>query len=93
MICILTIYYSVNNIEKDEVGWACSTYGRQKRFMQGFGWERRERDHLEDVSVGGRKILSGSSRSVMWGMDWNDLAKDKDRWSALINAVMKLRVP
>jgi len=27
------------------------------------------------------------------GMDWIDLSQDKDRWRALVNAVMKLRVP
>jgi hypothetical protein len=26
-------------------------------------------------------------------MDWIDLAKKKDRWMAVVNAVMKLRVP
>ena len=29
----------------------------------------------------------------MWGMDWIDLAKDGDRWWALVNAVTSLRVP
>jgi hypothetical protein len=29
----------------------------------------------------------------MWGMDWIDLAQDKDRWRELVNAVMNLRVP
>jgi len=30
---------------------------------------------------------------VGWeGMDWIDLAKGKDRWRALVNAVMNLRV-
>ena len=27
------------------------------------------------------------------GMDWNKLAQDMDRWWALVNAVMNLRVP
>jgi hypothetical protein len=27
------------------------------------------------------------------GMDWIDLAQDKDRWRALVNAVMNLLVP
>ena len=29
----------------------------------------------------------------MGGMDWIDLAQDKDWWQALVNAAMKLCVP
>ena len=33
-------------------------------------------------------------RDVGWGgMDWIELAQDKDRWRALVSTVMNLRVP
>jgi hypothetical protein len=28
-----------------------------------------------------------------WGLDWIDMAQDRDRWRAVVNAVMNLRVP
>jgi hypothetical protein len=27
------------------------------------------------------------------GMDWIELAQDRDRWRAILNVIMKLRVP
>jgi len=33
-------------------------------------------------------------QDVVWGvMDWIDLAQDRDRWLALVNVLMNLRVP
>jgi hypothetical protein len=57
----------------------------------GCWWEsQKERDHWEDQDVDGWTIF----REVGWdGMDWIDLAQDRDRWRAYVNAVMNLRVP
>jgi hypothetical protein len=49
---------------------------------------------LEDPGVDGRIILRRFFRK--WdegGMEWIDLAEDRDRWRALVNAVMDLRFP
>jgi hypothetical protein len=50
------------------------------------------RNHLEDPGVDGRIILKWI-RKWDGGMDWVHMVQDKDRWRALVNAVMKLRVP
>ena len=50
----------------------------------------RQVDHLNDSGVDGRIILK---LKVGWGMDWIDLAQDRDRWRAFVNVVMNLRVP
>jgi hypothetical protein len=52
-------------------------------------------EYLEDPGVDGRIILKLIFRMYDGGegMDWTDLAQDKDRWWALVNTVMNLWVP
>jgi hypothetical protein len=51
------------------------------------------RHHLGDPGVDGRILLKRVFKKWDGGMDWIQLAQDKDRWLALVNAVMNLRVP
>jgi hypothetical protein len=51
------------------------------------------RDRLEDPDVDGRITLRWTFRNWNGGMEWTDRAQDRDRWQALVNAVMNLRVP
>ena len=53
----------------------------------------REREHLEDPGVDERIILKFIFRKWMWGMDWIDVAQERDRWRALVNAVKNIQVP
>jgi hypothetical protein len=33
-------------------------------------------------------------REIRWdGVDWIDMAEDRDQWMALVNTVLSLRVP
>jgi hypothetical protein len=61
----------------------------------GFRWGNlRERNHLEDLGVDERIILKWLFEKWHGGdMDWIDLAQDRVRWQALVNAVINLRVP
>jgi hypothetical protein len=71
------------------VSWAGHVW-RRGEVRTGFWWGNlRERDHLEGVGVDERIIL----KWVGWrGMDWIELAQDRDRWRELVSPVKNLRV-
>jgi hypothetical protein len=52
------------------------------------------RDHLQDPRVDGRIILRWIfKKRDGGGMDGIYLAQDRNKWRALVNAVMNFRVP
>ena len=48
---------------------------------------------MEDPGIDVMIILKWIFRKCNGGMDWIDLAQNRDRWWALVNAVMNLEVP
>jgi len=76
------------------MGEACSMYGEKRgihRVLMGKPEEKkplgRSRHKWED------SIKMDLQEVGFGGMDWIELAKDRDRWQALVNMVMNLRVP
>ena len=53
----------------------------------------REENHLEEPGVDGRTISNWIFEKWDGDMDWIDLAQDRERWRAFVNAVMNLPVP
>jgi hypothetical protein len=49
-------------------------------------WGRRRRRWVDDIKM--------DLREIGWdGMDWVDVAQNRDQWKALVNSVMNLQVP
>ena len=68
---------------------------REREAYTGFWWGKlRERDTLGDPRRRwGDNIKMGLQEMGCSGMEWIELAEGSDRWWALVNAVMNLRVP
>ena len=80
---------------KSRMGWA----GHVARMRESIGAYRvlvgksEGKDHLENPGVDGSMIFRWILRKWDVGMDWIDLAQDRDRWRALVKAAINLRVP
>jgi len=82
------------NNEEIWYGWGMWHVWETREVHTGFWWgDLSERDHLEDLGVDEDSIKM-DIQDVGWEcMDWIDLAEDRDRRRALVNAVMNLLVP
>jgi hypothetical protein len=59
----------------------------------GCWWESpKEKDHLKDQGVDSRMGSKLTLGRLVGGVEWIYLAQDRDRWRALVNAVMNPRV-
>ena len=67
--------------------------GERRGGCRGLVEKPEARNHLEDPGVDGRIIMKSFVEEWDGGMDWMDLAQDRDRWWALVNTVMNLRIP
>jgi hypothetical protein len=83
----------IRQVKSNEVGGACGTHGRGEKSVQVLVGKPEEKDHLEDQGVGGKMGSEWILGRLAWaGVDWIRLAQDRDRWRAVVSAVMNLRV-
>jgi hypothetical protein len=58
----------------------------------GFWWKSKKERDLSRRSL--EDNIKMELRDIRWGgMYWFDLPQDRDRWRALLNMVMNIRVP
>jgi hypothetical protein len=79
----------------NERGGAYGTYRGQDRCIQGIGGGNlREKSPLGRPRSRWEDNIKMDIQEMGWGVvDWTDLAQGKDKWRALLNAVINTRVP
>jgi hypothetical protein len=76
------------------MGRACSTNGEKRN-----AYRRLVGNPEGNIPLGRPRCrwmdnIKMDLREIRWdGMDWFDLAQDRDQWRALVNTVMSLQVP
>jgi len=62
--------------------------GKRRGAYKAFVGKPEENNHLEELGVDGR-ILKTDLKDVVWGgMDWTDVAQNRNTWRSLVNSVM-----
>jgi hypothetical protein len=83
-----------DQVREDEMCRACSTNGEKRnahRILVGKPEAKRplgrpRRSWVDNIEM--------DLRETGWdGVDWIDMAQDRDQWRALVNTVLNLRVP
>jgi hypothetical protein len=94
MICNLTHYCAGDEIEKNEMGGAYSAYGEGRGMYRVLVGKPEGKTPLGRPKHRWEEIIKMDFEGVgCVGMDWIVVAQDRDRWPALVNAVISLRVP
>jgi hypothetical protein len=76
------------------MGGACGTHGGGEGCIQHFGWEAEGRRPLGRSRRRWEDNIKMDLREIGFGVvDWIHWAQDRDRWRALVNTVVNLRVP
>jgi hypothetical protein len=83
-----------DKIEKNEMGGECGVYGGEQRTYRVLvGKPKGERPLGKPRHRWKDNIKMDLQEVGCGGMNWIKLAQDRDRWQALVNMVMNLRVP